>query len=90
MDPTSGTSFTLTNPDWFSANGGGQAGQVLELGYEMSYDGDTEPSVVSLSFNGQDLCTVSGVTSATTTESQTSTSETTTLSPPSSGTFVKT
>ena len=78
----------MTNPDWFSANGGGQAGQVLELGYEMRYDGDIEPDIVSLSFNGQDLCTDSGVTSATTTESQTSSSETTTLSPPSSGTIL--
>ena len=89
VDPTSGDSFTLTNPDWFSANGGGKAGQVLELGYQMSYDGDTEPNIVSLTFNGQDLCTESGVTnsgSATTTEGQTSSSETTTLPPTSTGT----
>ena len=55
----------------------------------MSYDGDTEPNIVSLTFNGQDLCTESGVTntgSATTTEGQTSSSETTTLPPTSTGT----
>ena len=43
--------------DWFS---GLNAGDVLTLDYQMTYDGDVQPSITSLTLNGQDVCSGSG------------------------------
>ena len=55
--------------DWFS---GLQAGQTLELGFAMTFAGDAQPNIVSLSLNGQDACSGSGTPEPTSTSSTTS------------------
>ena len=55
--PLTGTTFTLTNMDWFN---GMNAGDVLTLDYQMTFDGDVQPSITSLTLNGQDVCSGSG------------------------------
>ena len=52
-----GNQFTLTNMDWFS---GLQAGDTLELDYQMTFAGEVQPSITSMSLNGQDACSGSG------------------------------
>ena len=44
------------------------AGDVLTLDYQMTFDGEVQPSITSLTLNGQDACSGSGpvVTTATT------------------------
>merc|ERR1711963_1323352 len=73
--PTTGTSFTLTQMSWFA---GLVAGQVLELGYEMSYQGPTAPSITSVTLNGQDACSGSPVQTTTTAQQSTITEASTT------------
>ena len=63
MSPSSGSVFTLSSPDWLQHQPLA-AGSTLELGYQMSYAGQVEPSLLAISFNGQELCTGGG--SATT------------------------
>ena len=43
--------------DWFS---GMSAGDVLTLDYQMTFDGEVQPSITSLTLNGQDVCSGSG------------------------------
>ena len=52
-----GHQFTLTNMDWFS---GLQAGDTLELDYQMTFAGEVQPSITSMSLNGQDACSGTG------------------------------
>ena len=63
MSPSSGSVFSLSSPDWLQHQPLA-AGSTLELGYQMSYAGQVEPSLLAISFNGQELCTGGG--SATT------------------------
>ena len=70
MSPSSGKSFEILNPDWFVHNGL-KAGDVLELRYQMTYSGDKMPSVTSLKFDGNDLCSSSTSGTETTTASST-------------------
>ena len=60
-----GNQFTLTNMDWFS---GLQAGDTLELDYQMTFAGEVQPTLTGITLNGQDACSGSGpvVTTATT------------------------
>ena len=55
--------------NWFS---GLQAGQTLELDFQMTFAGDDQPNIVSLSLNGQDACSGSGTTEPSSTSSTTS------------------
>ena len=66
VTPTTGNSFDITSPDWFKHQGL-KNGDTLELGYQMTYDGDQEPRVVSVEFNGNNLCSDSGSSGTTTT-----------------------
>ena len=43
--------------DWFN---GMNAGDVLTLDYQMTFEGDVQPSITSLTLNGQDVCSGSG------------------------------
>ena len=43
---------------------------MLELGYEMSYQGPTAPSITSVTLNGQDACSGSPVQSINNTLSE--------------------
>ena len=43
--------------DWFN---GMNAGDVLTLDYQMTFDGEVQPSITSLTLNGQDVCSGSG------------------------------
>ena len=52
--------------DWFS---GLQAGQTLELEFAMTFDGDAQPNIASLSLNDQDACSGSGTAEPTSTTS---------------------
>ena len=52
-----GNQFTLTNMDWFS---GLQAGDTLELDYQMTFAGEVQPSITSMSLNGHDACSGTG------------------------------
>merc|ERR1712045_200612 len=65
VSPMTGNQFTLTNMDWFS---GLQAGDTLELDYQMTFAGDVQPTLTGITLNGQDACSGSGpiVTTATT------------------------
>ena len=82
-----GTAFTLTNMDWFS---GLNAGDVLTLDYQMTFDGEVQPSITSLTLNDQDVCSGSGSgnpsttttgSPVTTTEAPTNPTSTSTSSP---------
>ena len=50
--------------DWFS---GLQTGQTLELEFAMTFEGDVQPNIVSLSLNDQDVCSGSGTAEPTST-----------------------
>ena len=52
--------------DWFS---GLQAGQTLQLDFAMTFEGDVQPNIISLSLNDQDACSGSGTAEPTTTTS---------------------
>ena len=54
VTPTTGTSFSLSSPDWFS---GLKAGEVLSLDYQMTFDGEVQPKITSILLNGNDACT---------------------------------
>ena len=43
--------------DWFN---GLNAGDVLTLDYQMTFEGEVQPSITSLTLNGQDACSGSG------------------------------
>ena len=85
--------------DWFS---GLQAGQTLELNYEMTFEGDVQPLITAISLNGEDSCSGSATTTSgpqtstsqpqtTTSEPQTTTSEPqTTSSGPQTTTTIQT
>ena len=85
--------------DWFS---GLQAGQTLELNYEMTFEGDVQPLITAISLNGEDTCSGSATTTSgpqtttsgpqtTTSEPQTTTSEPqTTTSEPQTTTTIQT
>ena len=80
--PSSGSVFTLTNYDWFS---GLSAGQTLELDYQLTFSGESQPDIVKLTLNGQDVCSGGGLTtsnpgSSTVTEATTSSGITETTS----------
>ena len=92
VSPTTGTEFTVTNMDWFS---GLQAGQTLELNYEMTFEGDVQPLITAISLNGEDSCSGSATTTTgpqtTTSEPQTTTSgPQTTTSVPQTTTKIQT
>eukprot|EP00092_Neocalanus_flemingeri_P057595 GFUD01068480.1.p1 GENE.GFUD01068480.1~~GFUD01068480.1.p1 ORF type:complete len:214 (-),score=39.29 GFUD01068480.1:11-652(-) len=53
ISPASGSSFTLTNKDWFS---GEKTGAYLELGFQMRFSGYIEPSMTGITLNGVDAC----------------------------------
>ena len=72
MTPTTGTSFSLSSPDWFS---GLKAGEVLSLDYQMTFDGEVQPKITSILLNGNDACSNENPT--TVSESPTSTAPTT-------------
>ena len=61
VSTTTGTEFTVTNPNWFS---GLQAGQTLELNYEMTFEGDVLPQITAISLNGEDSCSGSATTTS--------------------------
>ena len=73
MTPTTGTSFSLSSPDWFS---GLKAGEVLSLDYQMTFDGEVQPKITSILLNGNDACSNENPT--TVSESPTSTTAPTT------------
>ena len=81
VTPTTGTSFSLSSPDWFS---GLKAGEVLSLDYQMTFDGEVQPKITSILLNGNDACSNENPT--TVSESPTSTTapttSTTTNGPP--------
>ena len=60
MSPKKGKNFEISNPNWFS---GLEAGETLELAFQMSYDGNNEPMVVGAVLDGVDFC--SGQTGGT-------------------------
>jgi len=51
--PTMGNSFTVTNPRWFS---GKNAGDYLDLGFQMSFAGNRNPAINNIKVNGENLC----------------------------------
>ena len=66
--------------DWF---GGLQAGQVLELSYQFTFDGAVEPNIATMTLNGADVCSGTGSSTGSTGSSSTTTS-TASTSPSSS------
>ena len=73
--------------NWFS---GLNAGDVLSLDYQMTFDGEVQPSITSLTLNDQDVCSGSGSgnpsttttgSPVTTTEAPTNPTSTSTSSP---------
>ena len=65
MSPKKGKNFEINNKNWFS---GLKAGETLELAFQMTYEGNQEPSVVGAALDGVDFCGgVTGGTQATTT-----------------------
>merc|ERR1711892_765823 len=51
--PTTGNSFTITNKNWF---GGKNSGETLELGFQITFAGSTNPGITSITLNGVQLC----------------------------------
>merc|ERR1719394_921116 len=54
------------------------AGDFLTLDYQMTFDGEVQPSITSLTLNGQDVCSGSGSGNPTTTDQPNTTDEVTT------------
>ena len=87
MSPTSGNVFTINSPSWFHHQGIA-AGSTLKLEYMMTF-ADQEPNVISVIFNGEELCTGDSSTTSptsgptTTSLSTQSTESTTTTASPS-------
>jgi hypothetical protein len=55
VSPTTGSSFTLTNKNWFN---GKKAGENVELGFQMSFSGGVEPTISGVTLNGLNACSV--------------------------------
>jgi len=51
--PTMGNSFTVTNPRWFN---GTNAGDYLDLGFQMSFAGNRNPTIKNVKLNGENVC----------------------------------
>ena len=89
MSPTSGNLFTINSPSWFHHQGIA-AGSTLKLEYMMTFAGQ-EPNVISIVFNGEELCTgdssttslTSGPTTTTTASPSTQSTDSTTTTSPS-------
>ena len=67
MSPKKGKQFEITNKNWFS---GLKAGETLELEFQMTYEGNQEPTVVGAALDGVDFCSgeTEGTQASTTTE----------------------
>ena len=72
VSPTSGNVFTINSPSWFHHQGIA-AGSTLKLEYMMTF-ADQEPNVISVIFNGEELCTGDSSTTSPTSGPTTTTS----------------
>ena len=79
MSPKKGKNFQITNKNWFS---GLKAGETLELAFQMTYEGNKEPTVVGAVLDGVDFCNgqTGGTQVSTTTTEVTPTNEISTTS----------
>ena len=78
VSPTSGNVFTINSPSWFHHQGLA-AGSKLNLEYMMTFDGQ-EPNVISINFNGKELCTGDSSTASPTAAPTTTTASVSTES----------
>ena len=78
VSPTSGNVFTINSPSWFHHQGLA-AGSKLKLEYMMTFDGQ-EPNVISINFNGEELCTGDSSTASPTAPPTTTTASVSTES----------
>ena len=53
VSPDFGYSFTLSNDISF---GGKHAGEYLEIRFEMSFSGETNPRITHITLNGENVC----------------------------------
>ena len=83
MSPKTGKQFEITNKNWFS---GLKAGETLELAFQMTYEGNKEPTVVGAVLDGVDFCHGQTTTEVTPTNEISTTSSSVTESTTSSST----